>query len=79
MKVLLNIPEKTVDLATALLAHELDSDEMEIVKKALEEQGDTPIEFNATDIEEFGERDANQLNLAICALALRFLNIKDDE
>ena len=50
MKVLLTIPEKSVSLATAILAQQFEDDEMEIITNKLKENGDNPISVDLTDI-----------------------------
>ena len=50
MKVLLTIPEKSVSLATAILAQQFEDDEMELVTNKLKENGDNPISVDLTDI-----------------------------
>ena len=50
MKVLLTIPEKSVSLATAILAQKFEDDEMEIITNKLKENGDNPISIDLTDI-----------------------------
>ena len=78
MKVLLTIPEKSVSLATAILAQQLEDDEMEIITNKLKENGDNPISVDLTDMANkaaLGKKETTQVCLAIAILALSHLNI----
>lgn len=81
MKVLLTIPEKSVSLATAILAQRFEDDEMEIITNKLKENGDNPISVDLTDLGNkaaLGKEETAQVGLAIAILALSHLNIDDD-
>lgn len=81
MKVLLTIPEKSVSLATAILAQQFEDDEMEVITKKLKENGDNPISVDLTDISSkaaLGKNEATQMNLAIAIFAISSLDIDDD-
>lgn len=81
MKVLLTIPEKSVSLATAILAQQFEDDEMEIITNKLKENGDNPISVDLTDMANkaaLGKEETAQVGLAIAILALSHLNIDDE-
>ena len=81
MKVLLTIPEKSVSLATAILAQQFEDDEMEIITNKLKENGDNPISVDLTDIvtkSALGKEETAQVGLAITILALSHLDIDDE-
>ena len=81
MKVLMTIPEKSVTLATAILAQQLEDDELELVTNKLKENGDNPISVDLTDMANkaaLGKEDTAKVGLAIAILALSHLNIDDE-
>ena len=81
MKVLMTIPEKSVTLATALLAQKLEDDELELVTNKLKENGDNPISVDFTDLGHksvLDKEETTQVCLAIAILALSHLNIDDE-
>lgn len=80
MKVLLTIPEKSVSLATAILAQQFEDDEMEIITNKLKENGDNPISVDLTDIvikSALGKEETAQVGLAIAILAISSLDIDE--
>lgn len=80
MKVLLTIPEKSVSLATAILAQQFEDDEMEIITNKLKENGDNPISVDLTDIvtkSALGKEETAQVCLAIAILAISSLDIDE--
>ena len=80
MKVLLTIPEKSVSLATAILAQRFEDDEMEIITNKLKENGDNPISVDLTDIvtkSALGKEETAQVGLTIAILAISSLDIDE--
>lgn len=80
MKVLLTIPEKSVSLATAILAQRFEDDEMEIITNKLKENGDNPISVDLTDIvtkSALGKEETAQVGFAIAILAISSLDIDE--
>ena len=80
MKVLMTIPEKSVTLATAILAQQLEDDELELVTNKLKENGDNPISVDLTDIvtkSALGKEETAQVGLAIAILAISSLDIDE--
>ena len=80
MKVLMNVPEKGVSLATAILAQQFEDDEMVIITNKLKENGDNPISVDLTDIvtkSALGKEETAQVDLAIAILAISSLDIDE--
>ena len=80
MKVLMNVPEKNVSLATAILAQQFEDDEMVIITNKLKENGDNPISVDLTDIvtkSALGKEKTAQVGLAIAILAISSLDIDE--
>lgn len=72
MKVLMNVPEKSVNLATALLAHEF-----ELITNKLKENGDNPISVDLANSDFLGKEETAQVGLAIAILAISSLDIDE--
>lgn len=80
MKVLMNVPEKSVNLAIALLAQKFEDDEFELITNKLKENGDNPISVDLTDIvtkSALGKEETAQVGLAIAILAISSLDIDE--
>ena len=77
MKVLLTIPEKSVSLATAILAQQFEDDEMEIITNKLKENGDNPISVDLVKSDFLGKEETAQVGLAIAILAISSLDIDE--
>lgn len=77
MKVLMNVPEKSVNLAIALLAQKFEDDEFELITNKLKENGDNPISVDLAKSDFLGKEETAQVGLAIAILAISSLDIDE--